>query len=242
MTATGVVEALRSYANPQDALFSQSFFKTGAGQYGEGDVFIGVRVPQTRSVCKQFASLPLDEVQKLLDSEVHEHRLAGLIILATAYAKATEPVKDEIYNFYVTNVRTHRVNNWDLVDSSAPYIIGPHLQSRPRDLLFELAKSDNLWERRVAILSTFDFIKHGDPSTTLEIAELLLRDKEDLIHKAVGWMLRELGKKVDVTLLTDFLKKHAAIMPRTMLRYAIEHLPLDQRRHYMRMKSDGTVS
>ena len=233
MTAQEVQNELQKYASDHDALFLQRFFKTAEGQYGYGDVFIGVRVPQTRKVCKQYQHLPLVEIQKLLDREIHEHRLAGLIILTFQYPKADESTRQDIYDLYMKNVYKGRINNWDLVDLSADKIMGEHLKDRSRDILFKLAKSDKLWERRVSILTTFAFIKKGDPSTTLEIAEVLLHDKEDLIQKAVGWMLREVGKRCDEALLTDFLDQHAYNMPRTALRYSIERLSPETRRHYM---------
>lgn len=217
-------------ADPKDAVHLQRFFKTGPGEYGEGDVFIGVRVPATRAIVKRFADVPLDEVDLLLDSEVHEHRLAGLIILNTGFARASRPeiadaaVRDEIVARYLAAVRRGRVNNWDLVDASAEHILGPWLLDRPRDLLFELAAGESLWERRVALLSTFAFIKAGDASTTLDLCERLLADRVDLIQKAVGWMLREVGKRVDRVLLLDFLDRHAPAMGRTALSYATEHL------------------
>ncbi|GAA1441336.1 DNA alkylation repair protein [Leifsonia poae] len=237
-TAAAVEAALAEVADADDAVFLQRFFKTGPGQYGEGDVFIGVRVPQTRAVAKQFSALGLGEVEKLLDSEVHEHRLAGLIILNRLYEVASRPRThdpaqlDRIADFYLRAVRRGRVNNWDLVDGSAEFVLGEHLVDRPRTVLFELAESDVLWERRVAVLSTFAFIKHGDATTTLELAELLLDDREDLMHKAVGWMLREVGKRVDIGALLWFLDANAARMPRTMLSYATEHLTPEQRADY----------
>lgn len=237
MTAQDVMQALQAHADADDALFLQGFFKTGPGQYGEGDVFIGVRVPMTRAVCKKFKDLPLKEVQKLLDSDVHEHRLAGVILLANAYAKADEPTKRQIFDLYLRNVHAGRVNNWDLVDASAEFIVGPYLAHRPRDVLQKLARSPQLWERRVAMISTFHFIKLGDPSSTIKIAEILLYDSHDLIQKAVGWMLREMGKRVDQTLLVDFLEKHAATMPRTTLRYAIERLSSEQKADFMQRKT-----
>jgi 3-methyladenine DNA glycosylase AlkD len=229
-TATDVMKALAEVASSDDAEFLQRFFKTGPGQYGEGDVFIGVRVPQTRAVAKQFAALPLAEIDALLDSEVHEHRLAALILLNGAFARASgsrtrdDGERERLAAFYLAAVRRGRVNNWDLVDASAEFVLGEYLFDRPRFLLFELAESDSLWWRRVAVLSSFAFIKHGDASTTLELAALLLTDREDLMHKAVGWMLREVGKRVDRSLLVGFLDEHAPAMPRTMLSYATEHL------------------
>lgn len=229
-TATDVMKALAEVASSDDAEFLQRFFKTGPGQYGAGDVFIGVRVPQTRAVAKQFTELPLAEIDELLDSEVHEHRLAALILLNGAFARASaarsrdDGERERIAAFYLAAVRRGRVNNWDLVDASAEFVLGEYLFDRPRFLLFELAESDSLWWRRVAVLSSFAFIKHGDASTTLELAALLLTDREDLMHKAVGWMLREVGKRVDRSLLVGFLDEHAPAMPRTMLSYATEHL------------------
>ena len=237
-TAVEVMDALAEVADSDDAVFLQRFFKTGPGQYGEGDVFIGVRVPATRAVAKRFADLPLAEIGVLLDSEVHEHRLAGLVILNRLFERASRPnARDDdertrLADFYLDAVRRGRVNNWDLVDGSAEFVLGEYLVDRPRDLLFELAASDILWERRVAVLSSFAFIKRGDPSTTLDLAERLLGDREDLMQKAVGWMLREIGKRVDRAVLVGFLDEHAAAMPRTMLSYATEHLSAADRAAY----------
>ncbi len=236
-TANDVVEGLEIHASHADAVFLTRFFKTGEGQYGVGDQFIGVRVPQTRQVCKKYIDLPLGETQKLLDSPVHEHRLAAVIILGYQYPKADAVTKQGIFDLYLKNVRKGRVNNWDLVDSSAELIIGEHLWGGSHDLLFELAQSDSIWERRVAILSAFGFIKKGEAGTMLKLAEVLLHDKEDLIQKAVGWMLRETGKRVSRDLLLGFLDAHAATMPRTTLRYALEHLPAEQKAHYMGLKA-----
>lgn len=236
MAAADVQQALQSHASEYDAVFLQGFFKTGEGQYGEGDVFIGVRVPQTRTVCKQYKDLPLTEIQKLLDSEVHEHRLAGLIILTLQFPKAGAITQKKMYDMYLVNVRNGRVNNWDLVDTSADKIVGAFLFDKPRDILYKLAKSDDLWEKRVAVLSTFWFIKKGEPATTIDIAEMLLHDTHDLIQKAVGWMLREVGKRCDEQILTNFLDQHAHNMPRTALRYSIERLGPDLKKHYMQLK------
>lgn len=237
-TATDVMTALDEVASVDDAESTQRFFKTGQGQYGQGDVFIGVRVPQARGVAKAFGGLPLAEIDEMLDSRVHEYRLTGLILLNAEFERASAPrtrdddERERIAAFYLAAVRRGRVNNWDLVDTSAEYVLGEYLFDRPRFILFELAESDNLWWRRVAVLSTFAFIKHGDASTTLELAALLLNDREDLMHKAVGWMLREVGKRVDRSLLVGFLDEHAAEMPRTMLSYATEHLEPDARAAY----------
>ncbi|MBH0780953.1 DNA alkylation repair protein [Nocardia bovistercoris] len=237
-TAEAVRAALAEVADPEDARNLGRFFKTGPGEYGEGDVFLGVRVPATRAVAKRFAELPLDEIDALLDSEVHEHRLAGLVILNARFARAAKPrtrdvdAQAEIVRRYLDAVYRGRVNNWDLVDVSAEHVLGPWLLDRPRDLLFELARSDSLWERRVALLATFAFIKAGDASTTLALAEELLADRRDLIQKAVGWMLREVGKRVDRALLTGFLDTHAAALGRTALSYATEHLDPAERAAY----------
>ncbi|WP_280316905.1 DNA alkylation repair protein [Nocardia wallacei] len=241
-TAAAVRKALADIADPADAIHLQRFFKTGPGEYGEGDVFLGVRVPQTRAVAKRFALLPLSEIDELLDSPVHEHRLAGLVLLNNAMAKAMKPrtedpaAQQEIVDRYLSAVRRGRVNNWDLVDVSAENILGPWLLNRPRDLLFELAQRNSLWEPRVALLTTFAFIKAGDATTTVELCEILLGDRRDLIQKAVGWMLREVGKRIDRTLLTAFLDRHAAEMGRTALSYATEHLDPAARQAYRSMR------
>jgi 3-methyladenine DNA glycosylase AlkD len=233
--ASDVKAALAAVAVAGDIPNLQRFFKTGPGQYGEGDVFIGIRVPVTRQVIKGFADLPIEEIEDLLDSEVHEHRLAALLILVGQFDRASkralrrddryaDRTRAELVDFYLSAVRRGRVNNWDLVDATAGFILGEYLVDRPRDLLFELAASENLWERRVAIITTQGLIGHGDASSTLEIATLLLDDRRDLIQKAVGWMLREVGKRVDRALLVEFLELHAAAMGRTSLSYATEHL------------------
>lgn len=234
-TANDVKDALALVGSPERALGSAGFFKTGPGQYGEGDVFLGVTVPATRVVVKRFAALPLAEVDVLLDSAVHEHRLAGLLILVAQFRRASkpdarnDPARRELADFYLTAVRRGRVNNWDLVDASAPTLLGEYLLDRPRDVLFELAASDVLWERRVAMVATAGLINAGDASTTLEIAEVLIDDRADLIQKAVGWMLREVGKRVDRDVLVAFLDAHAARMGRTALSYATEHLSPEER-------------
>lgn len=233
MTANDAKAALAKHASDADAIFLQRFFKTGKGEYGEGDVFIGVRMPAVRLVCREFQALSLNEVQKLIASPVHEHRMAGLIILDIKYKKADEKQKTTIHEMYLKNVKNNYVNNWDLVDVTCRVPVGEYLIDKPRDVLFKMAKSKNLWERRVAIISTAAFMKQGDATTTIEISEILLHDKHDLIQKAVGWMLREAGKMVDESILTDFLDKHAHEMPRTQLRYSIERLTPEQRRYYM---------
>lgn len=231
-TAESVRAALAELANPDDAIALAAYFKTGPGEYGEGDVFLGVRVPAIRAVVKRFRDLPLDEVDALLDDAEHEHRAAGALLLVAAYPGAPA----EVVERYLAAVRRGRINNWDLVDASSEFILGRWLLDRDRALLHELAASASLWERRVAVLATFEFIKRGDASTTLELAELLLRDREDLMRKAVGWMLREVGKRVSRDTLTGFLDAHAAAMPRTMLGYATEHLDPADRVRYRAMR------
>lgn len=227
---SAIREELREAAEPDRVPDLQRFFKTGPGEYGAGDVFVGVRVPAQRRVAKRFADLPLDQIDELLDSAVHEHRLTGLLILvgqagrAFSLRRPDEAAQQRIVDRYLAALRRGRVNNWDLVDASAEHILGPWLLDRPRELLVELAGSESLWERRVALLSTFAFIKAGDASTTFALSERLLDDRADLIQKALGWMLREVGKRIDRDLLVGFLDEHAAGMGRTALSYATEHL------------------
>src|SRR5215212_6816084 len=231
MKAAYVRKELQSMADPDKAAILQRFFKTGPGEYGEGDVFIGVMVPQSRQVAKKFSQLPLGEVRTLLYSRIHEERLVALLILAWRYnsGSSSREEKEQIVKFYLDNIK--QVNNWDLVDLSAPNILGTHLVDRDRSLLYRLAGSENVWERRIAIVATHRFIRNGDFSDTLKIAEMLLQDRHDLIHKATGWMLREVGKR-DAAAQEAFLEKHWRVMPQMMLRYAIERLPESKRRRY----------
>lgn len=231
MTAQDLQARLRSLGDANDAAFLSRFFKTGPGEYGEGDVFIGVRVPVIRKVAKEFRTLPLPEIECLLHSEIHEERLAALVILVLQAAKADARIRRRIYDLYLANTR--HINNWDLVDLSAPQLAGAFLEDKSRKPLYRLAKSSWLWDRRISILATFHFIRQLDFADTLKISEVLLADKEDLIHKAVGWMLREVGKRADVV-LERFLDQHCRAMPRTMLRYAIEKLPERKRQGYLR--------
>ncbi|NLU82756.1 DNA alkylation repair protein [Rhodococcus sp. HNM0569] len=211
----------------------QRYFKTGPGEYGEGDVFLGVRVPQVRAVAKGFADLPVDQIDVLLDSAFHEHRFAALVVLVTRYARARDDdTRRAVVDHYVEAVLRGRVDNWDLVDTSAHAILGEWLVDRRRDLVFTLAADPDLWRRRVALLATFAFVKHGDASTTLEVAARVLDDRRDLTQKATGWMLREVGKRVDRAALTGFLDTHAAHRGRTALGYATEHLTPAERAHY----------
>jgi 3-methyladenine DNA glycosylase AlkD len=221
---------LSQLSNPVKAKKLSGFFKTGKGQYGEGDIFLGIPVPEQRKVAKRYIDLPLNDLQELLSSKIHEHRLTALLILVSKYGKADTSGKDEIFRFYLKN--TEHINNWDLVDLSAPKIVGDYLFNKDRSILFKLAKSTNLWERRIAILSTLAFIRNNDFEDALSISELLLHDEHDLIHKAVGWMLREIGKR-DLEIEERFLRKYCMQMPRTMLRYAIEKFDENKRKFYL---------
>ncbi len=230
-TLNSIRHELRLHADPSRALKLQRFFKTGPGEYGEGDRFLGIRVPDTRRVARKYRDIPLKEVVTLLHSAFHEERLAALILLVHQYQKGSLAEQTSIYNTYLEN--REFINNWDLVDTSAEHIVGAYLKDRSRDPLYGLAQSASLWERRIAILATFCFIKSGEFDETLKIAESLLHDKEMLIHKAVGWMLREVGKRNErVEVL--FLDRHHRHMPRTMLRYAVEKFPDEIRRRYVR--------
>jgi len=233
-TLSGLKRSLRLEVDPVKAAFFPRFFKSGPGEYGEGDKFLGVTVPKQRAIAKMHKDLALADVIKLLHSPWHEERLTALFILVLQFQKGDGQTRKKIYSLYLTN--TKYINNWDLVDSSAPYIMGEYLFDKDRLILYKLAVSSNLWEKRIAILSTAFFIKQGQYKDTLSIAKLLLNDSHDLIHKAVGWMLREVGNK-DKKTEVAFLDKYAATMPRTMLRYAIEKFPLAQRQYYMAQKA-----
>ena len=217
---------LAEAAEPKRAEILAWFFKTGKGQYGEGDQFLGLTVPKMRSIALRYRHLTLKDLARLLASPWHEYRLAALEILAAQFEKAEGRQRDQIVEFYLK--QTPRINNWDLVDASAPYILGEYLHDRPREILDRLAASNDLWERRIAIVSTFAFIRRGDLKDTFRLAERLLDDKHDLIRKASGWALREAGKVSRPSLLR-FLKKHYKRLPRTTLRYAIERFPPEQR-------------
>lgn len=225
---------MRRLASPDQAAISRRFFKTGPGQYGEGDEFIGLKVPQTRLLVKGCDGLPEIDILTLLYSSIHEERLLALLCLVRRYERGDDETRGHIFDLYLEKMRW--INNWDLVDTSAPHIVGRWLLTRDRSLLRQLANSHDLWERRIAILATQTFIRHRDYTDTLVISEMLLPDKHDLIHKACGWMLREVGNR-DVAVLETFLAKHAARMPRTMLRYAIEKLPSDRRLEWMKAKA-----
>ena len=231
MEARNVQKKLRFFANRQKAKLLQGFFKTGYGQYGEGDIFLGVVVPDTRIVAKKFVNLNLSEIKKLLYSKIHEERLCALLILVDKFAMANLVEKKKIYNFYIKHAR--QINNWDVVDLSAPKIVGKYLLDKPRNILYTFARSKNLWEKRIAIVSTYEFIKNREYKDTLKIAEILMHDTHDLIHKAIGWMLREIGKK-SLNTLKSFLKKFKVKLPRTALRYAIERFPEKERKIYLK--------
>jgi len=233
MNAEFILQELLSVADPKKAQFLQGFFKTGKGEYAEGDVLLGIVVPLTRDIVKKNPKLPFSEIQLLIDSEYHEARLAGFLFLVKQFKKAKEErERKEIFDFYLKNAR--KANNWDLVDVTCRDVIGSYLldNEEGRGVLYRLAESDNLWEQRIAIVSTWMFIKHRQFEDTLALAEKLLSHKHDLIHKAVGWMLREVGKK-DREVLVDFLEKHGKQMPRTSLRYAIEHFSPEERAYFL---------
>ncbi|GHU78687.1 DNA alkylation repair protein [Bacteroidia bacterium] len=232
MTVEFVLQELLSVANPEKAKFLQKFFKTGKGQYAEGDVMLGIIVPLTRDIVKRSPNLPFKEIQVLLDSEYHEARLAGLLFLVKQFKKAKETERKQIFDFYLKNAR--KANNWDLVDVTCRDVIGLYLLDKTdRSILYRLAESDNLWEQRMAIVSTWTFIKDKQFDDTLAISEKLLTHKHDLMHKAVGWMLREVGKR-DRQTLVDFLEIHYKNMPRTALRYAIEHFSPEERAYFLK--------
>ncbi len=222
--------ALHRQAHPEKGAFLQRFFKTGPGQYAEGDVFIGVTVPQTRAVAKRFRHLSFDDLSDLLQSPIHEERLLALIILVDQFERAQESKRKAFYDFYFKHV--NGINNWDLVDTSAPRLVGGYLLERNRAVLHKLARSKNLWERRIAIVTTMTFIRRKDFADCLKICQTLMQDEHDLIHKACGWMLREVGK-ADVKTLEKFLARYHRKLPRTALRYAIERFPPARRKAYL---------
>ncbi len=231
MNAKSIRKRLLELADRKHAAVSQKFFKTGPGEYAEGDIFLGIKVPVLRALAKEYLDLSLTGLHSILKSKYHEERLLALLIMVGQFGKGDSEKKQHLYDLYLDNTRF--INNWDLVDLSADKIVGPFLMNRSRSPLYVLTRSDMLWERRIAIMSTFHFIKNNDYSDTLKIAQFLLSDPEDLIHKAVGWMLREIGKR-HLPTEERFLKKHYQKMPRTMLRYAIEKFPEPRRRQYLK--------
>jgi len=231
---TQLKKELKKIASPKQAKILQRFFKTGKGEYGEKDIFLGIKVPEQRKVADKFRELSLENIAELLNSKIHEYRMTALFILIKQYQKADECEKKIIFNFYLKNIKD--INNWDLVDLSAPKIVGDYLLDKPRDVLYKLARSKNLWERRIAIISNWIIIRNNEFDDTLKIAKILLNDKHDLIHKAVGWMLREVGKR-DQKIEEEFLQKYYLKMPRVMLRYAIEKFSEQKRKFYLRKKN-----
>ena len=234
MSAARVTKAIQSLASPTQARHLQRFFKTSKGEYGYGDVFLGITVPQIRKIANEYKDLTLPQIDKLMASKFHEVRFPGLVILTLQFKSSSESiVHKKIFDFYLKQVKAERVNNWDLVDVSAP-IIGQYLigLGSSNQLLLKLARSKSLWQRRVAIVFTFAFIREGIPQPTLLVAQVLLRDEQDLIHKATGWMLREMGKRNPIE-LRRFLEKNVSMMPRTMLRYAIEKFSSTERKRWL---------
>lgn len=227
-----VKKELQKLKNKEKAKILSRFFKTGKGEYGEGDVFLGIKVPDIRIVAKKNLNISPKEIKELLESNIHEHRMTALLILVENFKKEE---KEEVFNFYINNLKN--INNWDLVDLSCPNIVGKHLFKRDRNLLYKLAESENLWEKRIAIVSTYYFIKNNDFKDTVKIAKILLKDEHDLIHKAVGWMLREVGKK-DEGILLAFLEKEYYNMSRMTLRYAIERLEESKRKYFLNKKNE----
>jgi len=227
-----IISDLNNLANKEQQIILERFFKTGKGQYGENDKFLGIKVPIQRKIAKKYyKETTLEEIQALLSSNFHELRLTALFILIFQFNKSEKSIKEAIYQLYINNLKY--INNWDLVDLSAPKIIGEYLSTNNKDILYKLAKSKNLWEKRISIISTYTFIKQNQFENTLKISEILLKDNHDLIHKAVGWMLREIGKK-DQSTEENFLKIHYKTMPRTMLRYAIEKFEEPLRQKYLK--------
>jgi 3-methyladenine DNA glycosylase AlkD len=230
-TASEIEARLHEIGDPEHARFVAGYFRTGPGEYGEGDRFLGIRIPALRTLVREYRGVSIDQLAELLRSPWHEARLLALLLLADAYKRADAEGREAIYRLYLASTRY--INNWDLVDSSAPQVVGAHLEEGDRGVLEELARSESLWERRIAILATQHFIRRGDFATTLRIAEVLVDDRHDLIHKAVGWMLREVGNR-DRAAEEAFLRRHQRTMPRTMLRYAIERFPPDLRQRYLK--------
>lgn len=231
MKSAEIQKVLETYIDPVKREYLPRFFKTGKGQYGEGDKFLGVVVPHIRMVAKRHKDEPFEVMEELLQSEWHECRLCALLMMVERFKKCDEAGRKEIYRFYLS--QTRRINNWDLVDLSAPYIVGEYLKDKSRDDLYRLADSPLLWEQRIAVVATATLIRNHDFIDILRLSEQLLNHEHDLMRKAIGWMLREVGKR-DKGLLVDFLDKHSKVMPRTMLRYSIEKMTDEERKHYMK--------
>jgi len=233
MSLLEIRKEIKKQANPKQAVILQRFFKTGKGEYGEGDIFYGIKVPVQKTIAKRFKDLAFEDLKVLISAKVHEERLVAAFILVDQYKRSDEKKKKIVFDFYLKNRKG--INNWDLVDLSAPKIVGAYLIDKEKDLLYKFAVSKDLWEKRIAIISTQTFIREHFFEDTLNISEILLQDKHDLIHKAVGWMLREVGNR-DLETEEEFLKKHYKTMPRTMLRYAIEKFPEQKRIAYLKGK------
>lgn len=230
---------LDKLSDKEKAKIYQGYFKTGKGQYGEGDIFIGISTPMQRKIAKKYSGLSIPKIQQLIKSEIHEHRSVALFILIEKYKKANDRDKEDIFSFYLKN--TKHINNWDLVDISAPNIVGDFLFNKKKKILYDLANSKNLWEKRIAIVSTWTLIRNEDFDDALRVSEILLGDSHDLIHKAVGWMLREVGKR-DEKVLKDFLRDNYDDLPRTTLRYAIERFDEDERKKWLKSGSAKKLS
>ena len=230
VTAKDISRNLVELGNSTVAEHSQRFFKTGKGEYGEGDKFLGIRVPIIRKQVKKYKDISLEIISNLLKSSYHEVRLFAVLMLVRKFSNGDDREKSKIYSLYMNS--TKYVNNWDLVDSSASYIVGAYLADKDKQPIYDMAKSESLWERRISIMSTFHFIRNNDFSDALKISEILIDDREDLIHKAVGWMLREIGNR-SLAIEEEYLREHYKKMPRTMLRYSIEKLPKEKRKAYL---------
>ncbi len=226
-----LTKEMKQLAHPKKAQDQARFFKTGKGEYGEGDVFIGIKVPDLRKLSRKYKHLDFKDLNLLIKSKKHEERQIALFILTLQYQKADRTLQTKIYNYYLKNLKY--INNWDLVDGSTPHIVGHYLKNKDKEILYTWAQTNHLWKKRMAIMATFDFIRNHQFADTLKIAQILLNDPHDLIHKAVGWMLREVGNRHETT-LHKFLKHHYQQMPRTMLRYAIEKIKEDQRQDYLK--------
>lgn len=231
ITANTILKKLQAVADPERAPETARFFKTAKGEYGYGDVFLGIRVPIQRQIARQFKDTPLVEVEKLLQSKYHEARLTALFILVLQYKRKKADLQDDIIDLFLRN--TAMINNWDLVDSSAPYLLGEWVRNKDRKILYQLATSENLWEKRISMIACYALIKNGDFTDALTLAKQFLQEEHDLMHKATGWMLREVGNR-DRSIEEAFLNKYYAKMPRTMLRYAIEKFPESLRQDYLK--------
>ena len=233
MSLQEIKQKLQELADAGKAAHHQKFFKTGKGQYGEGDIFLGVKIPQLRKLAAEFKTLPIRDCETLLQAPIHEERMLALFLLIRHFKKGDPDTKTLIYNMYMDN--TQYINNWDLVDSSALHIVGAYIEDRDQSVLIQMARDGHLWQQRIAVIATFKYIKTSNFDTALQVIEILVNHPHDLIHKATGWMLREIGKR-DLKTEEDFLDRYAPTMPRTMLRYAIEKFPPEKRKHYLEKK------